>query len=278
MQALDAVAGWPVERCAVRVLSSSGEIARTGHLDDVVRFASVSKPIAAWAVLVAIEEGSTSLDDPAGPPGSTVRHLLAHASGYPFEGRTPIGKPGERRIYSNTGFDVLAEHLERATGLAFATYLDEAVLQPLGMTSTRLEGSCAKDVRGTIDDAARFAAELLAPRLLAPETVARAISPQFPDLGGIVPGIGKFEPCPWGLGVELKGDKHPHWMGDRVSPESYGHFGGSGTFIWVDPTLDLACVMLAQLEFDDWGMVHWLPFSNAVVDEWTAGRSEGRPA
>jgi CubicO group peptidase (beta-lactamase class C family) len=82
--------------------------------------------------------------------------------------------------------------------------------------------------------------------------------------------VGAFDPCPWGLGPELKGDKHPHWMGSQLSASTFGHFGGSGTFLWVDPTLDAACVVLAELEFDNWAMTHWPPFNNALVDELTA--------
>ena len=69
-----------------------------GPREQVFRWASVTKPATALATLVAAEEGILDLDDPAGPPGSTVRHLLAHASGLPFDGTAPIARPGERRI------------------------------------------------------------------------------------------------------------------------------------------------------------------------------------
>ena len=82
-----------------------------------------------------------SLDEPAGPPGSTVRHLLAHASGLSFDGEEPIARPGSRRIYSNTGFDRLAEHVEASTAMSAADYLRLAVFEPLGMTTATLEGS-----------------------------------------------------------------------------------------------------------------------------------------
>src|SRR4029453_148661 len=97
------------------------------------RWASVTKPVTALAVLVAAEEGSVDLDEPAGPPGSTVRHLLAHAPGLPCEGREPIGPPGKRRIYSNTGFEVLGELVAERADMLFADYLRQAVLEPLGM-------------------------------------------------------------------------------------------------------------------------------------------------
>lgn len=273
MRALDLARGWPVEQYAVVVRDTQGGVAHHDSLGRPVRLASVSKPLAAWAVLVAVEEGSLDLAQPAGPDGSTIRHLLSHASGLPFEGNEPVSRPGSRRIYSNTGFDVLARHLEDATGLDFATYLDEAVLSPLGMTATTLDGSPAKDVVSTIDDLSLFAGELLSPRLIHRSTYTDAISPQLGDLAGVVPAVGQFDPCPWGLGPELKGAKHPHWMGARASAATFGHFGGSGTFLWVDPTVGLSCAVLAERSFDQWGMSYWPSFNDALIDEWTSRRA-----
>src|SRR3546814_8402419 len=71
--------------------------------------ASVTKLLTASAVLVAVEEEIVVLDEAAGPPGATVRLLLAHASGLPFEGREPIAPPGERRASGNAAYEVLAE-------------------------------------------------------------------------------------------------------------------------------------------------------------------------
>ena len=106
--------------------------------------ASVTKPLVAYAVLVAVEEGALELDDPAGPPGATVRHLLAHTAGYGFDsGAEVLAPPGTRRIYSNRGYEVLGAHLESQTGIPLGVYLAEAVLEPLGMTGTTLDGSPA---------------------------------------------------------------------------------------------------------------------------------------
>src|SRR6266498_959833 len=101
------------------MLSREGELARRGDGSRVFRWASVTKPVTALATLVAAEEGTIDLDEPAGPPGSTVRHLLSHASGLPFEDGPPIAKPGTRRIYSNTGFDVLADVLASHAEMPF---------------------------------------------------------------------------------------------------------------------------------------------------------------
>jgi CubicO group peptidase (beta-lactamase class C family) len=237
------------------------------------RIASVTKLLVAYACLVAVEEQTLVLDAAAGPPGSTVRHLLAHASGLPFEGAAPIAPAGQRRIYSNTGFEVLGDHLASASGLSAPDYLTEAVLAPLGMAATDLRGSVAKDVWSTVDDLAIFAAELLSPTLVSPGTLAEATSEQFPGLAGVVPGLGSFDPNPWGLGFELKDAKSPHWTAPNGSPRTFGHFGGAGTFLWVDPDAQLACAVLTDREFDDWAPPLWSALSAAVLAEHGAASS-----
>jgi CubicO group peptidase (beta-lactamase class C family) len=264
---LGALASWPVDHAAGVVVGASGSLERTGAQGWATRIASVTKLLVAYACLVALEEGTLALDEPGGPPGSTVRHLLAHASGLPFEGAEPIARPGERRIYSNTGFERLGEILASAAEMSVATYLAEAVLGPLGMSDTGLRGSPAKDGWSTIDDLARFATELLEPTLVAPGTLDDATSEQFPGLAGVVPGLGSYDPNPWGLGFELKGSKSPHWTAPEGSPRTFGHFGGSGSFLWVDPDARLACVVLTDREFGDWAPPLWSSLSSAVLKE-----------
>ena len=224
----------------------------------------MTKLTTALATLVAAEEGVVDLDEPAGPPGSTVRHLLAHGSGLPFHGDEPIAEPGKRRIYSNTGFEQLAAHVAAAAEIPFADYLRAAVFEPLQMAA-ELRGSAGADVHGTLGDATRLARELLRPTLVAPETFAEATSVQFHGLGGVLPGIGRCDPNDWGLGFELKDAKNPHWTGTRNSPRTFGHFGGAGTFLWVDPEIDLACVALSDREFDEWALEAWPRLSDAVL-------------
>jgi CubicO group peptidase (beta-lactamase class C family) len=264
---LGVLASWPVDRATGAVVGPGGSLDAAGDTGWTTRIASVTKLLVAYACLVALEEGTLPLDRAAGPPGSTVRHLLAHASGLPFEGSEPIARPGERRIYSNTGFERLGEALASAADMSAATYLAEAVLRPLGMGQTGLRGSPAKDGWSTVDDLARFAAELLEPTLVAPGTLDEATSEQFPGLAGVVPGLGSYDPNPWGLGFELKGSKSPHWMAPQGSPRTFGHFGGSGTFLWVDPDARLACVVQTDREFGDWAPPLWSSLSSAVLME-----------
>jgi CubicO group peptidase (beta-lactamase class C family) len=258
--------------------------ARYGPTTHRFALASLTKPLFSYAVLVAVEEGSLDLDQPAGPAGSTVRHLLAHASGLAPDltpdlaldaghqadspggpALAPISRVASKRIYSNHGFEVLGATLEQATGFSPAQYLHEAVCQPLGMTATSLDGSPAKDAVGTVEDLLRFGAELLDPRLISPTTLAEATTPQFPDLNGVLPGFGRQTPNPWGLGFEIRGTKSPHWTGSRNSPETYGHFGRSGTLLLHDPIVGGFLVVLTDKPFDRWAAEAWPPFIDAIL-------------
>jgi CubicO group peptidase (beta-lactamase class C family) len=214
--------------------------------------------------MVAVEEGALTLEEPAGPPGATIAHLLCHAGGYDFDGDRVLAAPGTRRIYSNTGYDVLGERLAEATGIAADDYVREAVLSPLGMAASELRGSLAKDLWSSVDDLVRFGDEVVAPTLLHSDTVARMLTPWFAELAGVLPGWGRQDPCPWGLGFELRGTKSPHWTGTTASPSTFGHFGGSGTMWWVDPVAKVRCVALCDRPFDDWAVAAWPPFSDAV--------------
>ena len=230
----------------------------------MVRWASVTKLVTALAGLVAAEEGVIDLDEPAGPQGSTVRHLLAHASGLPFEAGGPMGQPGRRRVYSNVGFERLADHIAGRAEMSFADYLVAGVTQPLGMRA-ELRGSPAADLHGSLDDLLILACELQQPTLIAPETLAEATTVQFPGLAGVLPDFGRFDPNDWGLGFELRDGKSPHWTGARNSPRTFGHFGGSGTFLWVDSEAHLALGVLTNLDFGDWAKEAWPRLSDAVL-------------
>ncbi|MEP6977062.1 MAG: serine hydrolase domain-containing protein [Thermoleophilia bacterium] len=268
MEALAQLSHWPTQggRAVAAVVDANGVDRSRGSYDERFPWASVTKLATALAVLVAVEEGTLELDAPAGPPGSTVRHLLAHASGLPPDGETPIARPGERRIYSNTGFEVLGDVLGKAAQMPFERYLTQAVFRPLSMRAT-LEGSPASGLHGSLEDLVRLGRELLLPTLLAEETMGEATSVQFPGLVGVLPGFGRQEPNDWGLGFELKDAKSPHWTGARNSARTFGHFGRSGTFLWVDPDAELALACLTDLDFGDWAVEAWPRLADAVLAE-----------
>ncbi|WP_459545028.1 serine hydrolase domain-containing protein [Nocardia sp. X0981] len=272
MRALEQIKEWPVRHAAAGVVTREGRWT-AGEADRVFRLASVTKPLVAYAVLIAVEEGAIELDQPAGPPGSTVRHLLAHTSGVAFDTTDILAKPGAKRIYSSAGFELLADFVGEHTGIPFADYLREAVLEPLGMADTTLTGSAGHGAHATLTDLLRFAAELLEPRLVSAQTHTAATTVQFPGANGVLPGFGSQRPNDWGLGFEIRDGKSPHWTGSANSPATYGHFGQSGTFLWVDPRHDLACVALSDENFGDWSREVWPPFSDSVLEETTPARN-----
>lgn len=270
MQALCQIDDWDVPFAAAGVTRVGATLATRGDTRRPVRLASVSKPVTALAVLIAAEEGVLDLDEPVGPPGSTVRHLLAHASGLPFEGLVPIAPPGRRRIYSNEGYGVLGEHLALRAEMPFGVYVRAAVCEPLGI-GLDPTGHPGADMHACVDDVLALGREFLAPTLLASETLAEMTSVQFPGLDGVLPDFGRFSPLDWGLGVELKGGKSPHWSGSRTSRRTFGHFGGSGTFLWVDPVPGIACCALTTREFGDWAKAAWPRLSDAVLADPSVG-------
>jgi CubicO group peptidase (beta-lactamase class C family) len=266
VEALGQIDSWGADTAAAGVVRDGGVVDTHGPGDAVVRWASVTKLVTVMAMLVAAEEGTVDLDEPAGPEGSTLRHLLAHASGLPFQPGMPSSAPERRRIYSNVGIEAAADHVAAAAGLPFERYLTDGVLRPLGMRA-ELHGSPAADLHGSLDDLLRFAAELQRPTLIAPETLAEATTVQFPGLVGVVPDVGRFDPNDWGLGFELKDGKSPHWTGSQNSPRTFGHFGGTGTFLWVDPEAGLALGALTDREFGPWALEAWPSLSDAALVE-----------
>ena len=247
--------------------------ATAGDIDLVVPLASVTKLLVSRAVLIAVEEGACELDDDVAaagidaPEGATVRHFLAHAGGVGFRSRKAEREVETRRLYSSAGYEILADYIHKVTDIEFSEYLREAVLRPLGMTNTTLIGSAGHGAESTVRDLIAFAHELLQPRLISSSLHEESITPQYPDLVGVVPGYGMQRPCPWGLGNELRRHKSPHWTGTQeggLSPETFGHFGQSGTYLWVDPTRQASMILLTDRDFGPWCKDLWAEHN----DQW----------
>jgi CubicO group peptidase (beta-lactamase class C family) len=266
---------WPEPHAAVGVLVRDGAhvdlVATRGDLDSVAEWASVTKLLVALAVLVADERAILRLDDPAGPPGATVRHLLSHASGLGPDSLEPLTRPGVRRIYSNAGFEVLARHLEQRSKVPWHDWVEGAVTGPLGLASTGFPpgSSAASGAWGPVRDLLTMAGELLSPHALDAELLDAATVVAFPGLAGVVPGIGRYTECDWGLGFELKSSKRPHWTATTGSPLTFGHFGRSGAFVWVDPDAGVACASAGGAPFGPWAVEQWPRFSDSVLTTWT---------
>jgi CubicO group peptidase (beta-lactamase class C family) len=178
--------------------------------ETVFRLGSISKVFTATAVLHLRDAGRLDLDDPVsrhlpwfrvrpsdpGEPPLSVRHLLVHTSGLPREadlpywtdrrfpdreqlaaavsGGTPLAEPGVRYRYSNLGIAVLGEVVAAAAGRSWDEVVRDAILEPLGMTSSA--------VRLAAVDRERLATGYLLRRPdgswpVAPDTVAKALAP-----------------------------------------------------------------------------------------------------
>lgn len=266
VKALDLVKEWPVDNFAAAVIDGD-DIHRVGDLGKVFHLMSVTKPLSAYGFLMAMEEGVFELDTPLGPEGATVRHLLAHASGVGFKETDRVRGVGERRIYSNYGFQILADAVTEAAEMDFAEYLRQGVMEPLNMQWTRLLGEAGWEAQGTAHDLITFLLELMNPTLIHESTMAEATSVQFPELNGIVPGYGMMKPCPWGLGFEIKGDKEPHWLAPNMPADTFGHFGQSGTYVWVAPGTGRAMVALTDRPFGAWAKPLWSETNAAIWAE-----------
>lgn len=250
---------------AVGVTSPAATLAVTGDDARVMPLASVSKPITALGALIAVDRGYLSLDEPAGPEGSTIRHLLAHSAGYAFDARQELAPPATRRMYSNAGFEVLGEQLELATGYEVGEWLETTVCGPLGLRDLEVDGSPAAGFRGSIRDLLAVGRELLSPTLIGAELAEQARSVQFPGLAGLLPGYGRQSPNDWGLGMEIRAHKSPHWTGALSSPRTFGHFGQSGSFLWVDPEAQLAAAFLGEEPFGPAHVAAWPGLTDAIL-------------
>jgi CubicO group peptidase (beta-lactamase class C family) len=269
VSALKLVAGWPAPLASAGVTDARATIATTGDVDHRHEWASVTKLITALCVLRLCDSGVLTLDEPAGPPGSTVRHLLAHTSGLGFDaGAVTLSQPGRRRVYSNTGFDLLGNIVAERSSMTFADYAVHAVFAPLAMSGSVIEGTPSAGGVGPLTDLLRLGRELLAPTLVSPALMASATTVAFPGLAGVLPGLGRFETNDWGLGFEIRDGKSPHWTGHTNSGSTFGHFGQTGSFVWVDPPHGLACVALTSVTFGPWAKAAWPAFSDAVIAEY----------
>lgn len=254
---------WPGAPAVVLLSIHEGivrRIAETGDLDDVRVWASVSKMAVSLAFGVESDWELHRYDQPLGPPGSTLANLLSHSSGLGLEVGDPVVPVGTRRIYSNYGIDLAVESILGEN--TADEWLQQRVFRPFGMAVTRLEGRPSSGVVGSTNDLARLAVAWLRPDAVARGTRDRIVTPYAPQLDGFVPGFGRFAPCPWGLGPEIRGDKH-HWMGDWP-PDSFGHFGQSGSMILLNADEQIGLVATSTEPFGRWAVRMWPRWTSAM--------------
>ena len=264
-EALAEVDRWGAANAAAAIVGPDGVRASIGDSARAYAWASVTKPVTALVVLIAAERGLVDLDEPAGPPGSTVRHLLAHASGLAVRGRAGPGgarppphllQPRVRPAWRAGGGPDRAAIRGDTPGVGARTAGDDR---------HAARGPAIAGPGGLVADLAAFASEAADRRSSRNRTSGAATTVAFPGLPGVVPGVGRFDPCDWGLGFELHGSKSPHWMSDRNSPSTFGHFGGAGTFLWVDPVARVALAALTDRPFGPWALDAWPALSDAVL-------------
>jgi CubicO group peptidase (beta-lactamase class C family) len=286
-------------------LESFGSVAT----DSIFLIASITKPIFATSVMRLVERGRILLNEPvvrhvpefAANGKSDVRlwHLLTHTSGLDdqwFEqvhGRERLSwpsvvaracaaplqfPPGSHYAYCNASFFVMADMVQRLTGTDHATYVREAVLEPLGMRDTSFVPPQSPRVVTVLDppwqdeqeragwiglqnpagglwstahDLVRFGQLLLHDgaldgyRLLAPATVRPMTTLQTAGISTIT-ATGEF-PAYYGLGFSKAGSGSERGPSPELrSSTGFGHGGATGTYLWIEPEFDLVFVFLTN--------------------------------
>ncbi len=235
-------------------------IAEEGDLDVVRPWASVSKMAVSLAFAIEVDWDLHSLTESLGPRGATLANLLSHTSGLGLEEGDSVVDVGAKRVYSNYAVDLaVAAIIGENTA---ATWLDNRIFRPFGMQSTRLEGRASSGVVGSTEDLVTLAAGWLRPDGVARATRDRFVTPYLPNVSGVVPGFGRFSPCPWGLGPEVQGEKR-HWMGDWPSA-SFGHFGQSGAMMLLNVRDQLGLVATSSEPFGSWAVDLWPGWTSSM--------------
>lgn len=271
-------------------------------LDTVFDMASLTKPMAtATSIMLLVERGQVRLRDPVveylpefAPNGKdkiTIEHLLTHQGGlvpdnaladykhgveeawrriWGLELRNPVG---EKFVYTDVGFLVLAKVVERVTGQSVAEFAAKNVYRPLGMDETGyLPGEALRAraatteqrdgewLRGvvhdpraallygiaghaglfsTASDMALYANMMLSrgtvgeTQIFSPHTIAEMT--RVRDVAGHKRGLG------WDMRSKYSSNR-----GELCSPSAFGHGGFTGTAMWIDPELDLFVIFLSN--------------------------------
>ena len=287
-----------------RLPGGAGAVRATETLYDIASLTKVAGTTA--AVMALVDDDRLRLDAPVQRylPGFTgrykdevnVRHLLTHTSGLPAgewlygDARSPAtalrqamrasleARPGERMVYSDFGFILLAKVVEEVAGMPVDAYLARRVYAPLGMSSTMYlppaalrpftaPGAARSNqghvLRGVVHDAnayrlggvAGHAGLFATARDLAVYSqtllnggsygTQRVYSPEtVRRFTTVRTRVGNRA---WGWDVPAARSS----AGSYFSPQSYGHTGFTGTSIWIDPTQQLFVVLLANRTWDN---------------------------
>ncbi len=264
MSALDQLASWPVAHCAAAFIRGDSVVDTWGDTEQLFPLASVTKLLTSLAALVAHEEGTLDLDAEIWESATTA-DLLAHSAGMATDEPVRISGLHQRRTYSTAAYDLVADAISASARMPFDDYLFEAVFAPLGLAHRPLVGSAGAGGAASVTDLAAIARAWRSPILIDETTLGRARRPHLPELAGVLPGFGRQEPNPWGLGPEIRGNKTPHWTGLRNSPTTFGHFGQAGTMVWIDPLADATLIALSDEPFSAWAAAAWPALADTVL-------------
>lgn len=301
--------------------------------DAMFYMASVTKPVIYMAAMMLVERGKLNLSDKVtryvpeftGKDKETaqVLHLFTHTSGLPDElpnntelrkSHAPLKKfieesikadllfkPGTRFSYASSGTMVVAEIVQRLSGLSISDFLRREIIEPLGLKSTNLGSqgfARERIVRATVPDYqtgddfswnSKYWQEFGSPagglfstpeefavicalmlnggkwgdvRLLSPATVRMMTSNRMDDLPDLPEPIRRTQP--WGLGWRLNHLGMPDSWGDLLSRKVFGHTGSVGNVVWMDPQTQGFCIIFTNYlrARAPWRLVH---LSNAVA-------------
>lgn len=291
--------------------------------DATFLLASITKPVVYMSAMMLVERGLLNLSDPVAryipdfaahhKEATLVQHLFTHTSGLPdmlannvelrrqhaalskfIEGAirdtVPLFPPGTNHSYQSMGTLVVAEIVQRLSGLAIRDFLQREIFTPLALRDTAL-GSQGLDrsrlVRVRLPDYlepafgwnSSYWLELGAPwggmfstledfavvcqlmlnggvyqgtRLLSPASVAMMTTSRLDDYPEMPEPIRRSHP--WGLGWKLNQPGTSGSLCDLLGRHVFGHTGSTGTLAWMDPSTQAFCLIFTSggTDVDPW--------------------------
>lgn len=245
---------------AVGVVDPDGELSVFGTVKGRYGFASVTKLLTTQVIADAVASGFVSFDDWVNDEyfnkgQVSLSDLLSHSSGIRPDHLECVA-PREKRIYTNEAFELAGNFVMKRLGADFENYaIGDLFEEGLGLhlnSTIKMNGSCAHSANGSFEDLLAFAQEIRQPTFLEPQIHSQLVKPYLPELSGVLPGWGNYDRNEFGIGYEIKGDKSPHWTGSKSSPQTYGHFGQSGVFVFHDPVNMITASCVTNHDFGPW--------------------------
>lgn len=301
--------------------------------DDMFLIASLTKPITYLGAMLLVERGLLNLSEPVTrylpdfaahhKEATLVQHLFTHTSGLPdmlpnnLELRrqhaplstfvkhvvydtVPLYAPGTSFTYQSMGTLIVAELVQRLSGLSIHDFLRKELFEPLGLASTRLGAQgldrerivrmrTPAEQEATWNWNSRYWQELGAPwggmfstpaeyavlcqlmlgggvvgddRLVSPATVRMMTTNRLDDLPDVPESLRRTKA--WGLGWQMNHPTGTDSLCDLLSSDAFGHIGATGTIVWCDPRTEAFCVLFTSAPRDDapWRLV---AVTNAVA-------------